>query len=143
MSLNKWIGIGNLVKDPEAKYTPSGKSVCNFTIAVGNSEKQADGSYGADFIKCICWEKTADNMMKYCQKGTHVAVEGTLRIRSYDNNEGGKNWITEIQYCNVTYLSRTIEQGESSSEPTPKPTKKVSAPAEDDDFADADPFADE
>jgi single-strand DNA-binding protein len=139
MSLNKWIGIGNLVKDPEAKYTPSGKSVCNFTIAVGNSEKKEDGSYGAYFINCICWEKTADNMMKYCQKGSQVAVEGTLAIRKYEDKEGNTKYITEIQFCQVQYLSRTKEQGENSSEPKFKKTLTV----DDDDFAEADPFADE
>ena len=95
--------IGRLVRDLELKYLPNGKAVGNFTIAV-------DRGYGdkkeTDFIKCIAWEKTAENMANFTKKGSLVMVDGSIKTGSYDK-EGTKVYTTDIQVSRVVFLERT------------------------------------
>lgn len=91
--MNHWVGIGRLTRDPEVRYTQSGKACAKFTLAIdrrGNGEKQAD------FIQCVAWEKTAEIIGNHCTKGKKIAVEGRIQTRSYDANDGTKRYVTEI-----------------------------------------------
>lgn len=91
--MNTWVGIGRLVRDPEVRYTQSGKAVCRFTLAIdrrGNGEKQAD------FIQCVAWEKIAEVISQYTGKGRKIAVEGRIQTRSYDAQDGNKRYVTEV-----------------------------------------------
>ncbi len=78
--------LGRLVKDPELKELESGKKVCNMTIAVQRSYKNADGIYEADFIDCSLWEGVALNMTQYCKKGDLIAVKGRLQQDKYEKD---------------------------------------------------------
>ena len=82
--MNKAILVGRLTKDPELKTTASGVSVCSFTIAINRRFRNAEGNYDADFINCVAWRKQAENIAKYCVKGTQVAAEGRIQTRSYE-----------------------------------------------------------
>ena len=94
--MNKAILIGNLVADPSANTTNSGKAVSNFRIAVQREFSNQQGVREADFFNVIAYEKTADFVNSYMVKGRKVAVEGRIQIRSYDANDGTKRWVTDI-----------------------------------------------
>lgn len=103
--MNKWIGIGRLVKAPEARTTPNGISVTTFTIAINRRRDKEQ----ADFINIVTWRGLADNCAKYLQKGQQVAVTGELQIRSYEAKDGTKKYITEIQADDVEFLGKSGE----------------------------------
>lgn len=102
--LNRAILIGRLTKDPELKYTPSGKAVTSFTLAVDRTFSGQDGKKEADFINVVTWNKLAETSANYLKKGRLTAVEGRIQIRNYDNNEGKKVYVTEIIADNVRFL---------------------------------------
>lgn len=93
--MNAWVGIGRLTRDPEVRYTQSGKACAKFTLAI-DRRKSADGNQQADFIQCVAWEKTAEVISQYCTKGKKIAVEGRIQTRSYDGNDGNKRYVTEV-----------------------------------------------
>ena len=103
--LNHVILIGRLTKDPELKYTPSGTAVASFTLAVDRFRKNADGEKEADFIPIIAWQKQAENCAEYLRKGSLAAVEGRINVRSYEDKEGKKRWVTEVVAEAVKFLS--------------------------------------
>ena len=84
--------MGRLTKDPEIRYTQNNRAVCNFTLAV-NRRFNADE---ADFINCQAWQKTAEFISKYFQKGSMIAVVGRIQTRTWEDNEGKKRYITEV-----------------------------------------------
>ncbi|WP_314624354.1 single-stranded DNA-binding protein [uncultured Selenomonas sp.] len=93
--MNKAILLGRLTKAPEIKYTQSGKAVASFTLAI-DRRKGANGEKQADFISCVAWEKTAETIGNYCDKGQQIAVEGRIQTRSYDAKDGTKRYATEV-----------------------------------------------
>ena len=93
--MNHWVGIGRLTRDPNVKYTQSGKAYASFTLAI-DRRKNSDGNQQADFISCVAWEKTAEVISQYCAKGKKIAVEGRIQTRSYDANDGTKRYVTEV-----------------------------------------------
>lgn len=103
--LNHVILIGRLTKDPELKYTPSGTAVASFTLAVDRFRKNADGEKEADFIPIIAWQKQAENCAEYLRKGSLAAVDGRINVRSYEDKEGKKRWVTEVVAEAVKFLS--------------------------------------
>ena len=103
--MNKAFIIGNLTKEPELRTTPSGVSVCTFTVAVQRSYKDANGEKQADFIPVITWRGLAENCSKYLAKGKKVAVAGEIQTRSYDAQDGSKRYVTEIVANNVEFLT--------------------------------------
>ena len=91
--MNKAILLGRLTKAPEIKYTQSGKAVASFTLAI-DRRKGANGEKQADFISCVAWEKTAETIGNYCDRGQQIAVEGRIQARSYDAKDGTKRYAT-------------------------------------------------
>ena len=109
--MNKVILIGRLTKDPELKTTTSGTPTTTFTIAVDRTFTNQNGQREADFINCVAWRKQAENISRYCFKGSQVAVEGRIQTRNYDAQDGTKRYITEVICDNVTFLgSRNSNQ---------------------------------
>lgn len=94
--MNKIILMGRLVRDPEVRYTQTGKVVCQFTLAVDRPFANQEGQREADFIPVIVWGKQAELCGNSLTKGQRALVEGRLQIRSYDAKDGSKKWITEI-----------------------------------------------
>lgn len=113
--MNHWIGIGRLVRDPNVKYTQSGKACAKFTLAI-DRRKSSDGNQQADFIQCVAWEKTAEVISQYCAKGKKIAVEGRIQTRSYDANDGTKRYVTEVVVNNMEFCDRK-GSGTSSAAP--------------------------
>ena len=103
--MNKVILIGRLTRDPEMRTTTSGLSSTNFTVAVNRTFTNQNGERDTDFINCVAWRRQAENISKYCTKGTQVAVEGRIQTRSYDAPDRSKRYVTEVVADNVTFLS--------------------------------------
>ena len=113
--MNKVIIIGRLTRDPEMRTTPSGVATTSFSIAVQRNYANAQGDREADFINCVAWRKQAENIAKYCTKGSQVAVDGRIQTRNYDAQDGTKRYVTEVIADNVTFLGSRSGSAESSS----------------------------
>ena len=96
--VNKWIGIGNLTKDPEVKYTPSGTAVATFSIACNETWKNKDGTKEdkVEFISIVAFGKLAVICGEYLHKGKQVYIEGRIQTRQWDDKSGNKRYTTEI-----------------------------------------------
>ena len=115
MSLNKWCGIGRMVKDPNLRQTQSGKSVVSFTIAVERDFKNKDGEREADFINIVAWRQTADFICRYFKKGSMIAVEGEINTRRYEDKNGNKRIAFEVVAQHVYFAGAKV-QAESKPE---------------------------
>ena len=94
--MNKVILMGRLTKDVEMRQTPNGVSLARFSIAVTRRFKNSNGEYDADFINCIAWRQTGEFIARYFQKGSMIAVVGSIQSRSWDGNDGKKQYATEV-----------------------------------------------
>ena len=110
----KVICIGRNTRDVELRQTPSGTSVVEFSVAVNRTFKNANGERESDFFNCIAYNKTAELISKYVNKGDQVGIEGRLQTRNYTNKEGKKVYITEIIVENVEFL-QTKKQDEQTA----------------------------
>jgi single-strand DNA-binding protein len=120
--MNRAIIIGRLTKDPEMRTTQSGIASTNFTVAVNRNFTNQSGEREADFLNCVAWRKQAENVAKYCTKGSQVAVEGRIQTRSYDAQDGSKRYVTEIIADNVTFLGSKGSNASIESNPESNPT---------------------
>ena len=102
--LNRIILIGRLTRDPELRYTPNGKAVASFSLAVDRGRTNAQGEKETDFIDIVVWDKQAETCANYLGKGRLVAVEGRLQIRSYETQDGQKRKAAEVVAQNVRFL---------------------------------------
>lgn len=98
MSVNKVILVGNLGKDPEVRYTPSGAAVASFSLATTERYKDKDGKAQekTEWHNIIAWRQLAEICGKYLHKGKQVYIEGKIQTRSYDDRDGNKRYVTEI-----------------------------------------------
>ena len=103
--MNKVILIGNLTRDPELRTTPSGVSVCSFSIAVNRRRANQQGERETDFFNIIAWRGLGDLCGKYLSKGRKVCVTGEIQNRSYDGKDGVKRYVTEIIADDVEFLT--------------------------------------
>ena len=124
--MNKVILIGRLTKEPDFRSTANGTSVCTFTIAI-NRRFKTEGQQQADFIPIVAWGKTADICAKYLHKGSQVAVCGSIQTRSYDDKNGNKVYVTEVNAEEVQFLSK----GNNEAENNLKMAQEMFAPIED------------
>jgi len=123
-ALNRVILIGNLTQDPELRYTPSGVAVTSFTLAVNRrgSNSGSDDQPDADFIPIVVWRTSAERCSEYLEKGSQIAVDGRLQVRSYDDRDGIRRTRAEVVAWRVVFLQRlkqrfsqdTGEQGEDN-----------------------------
>lgn len=114
--MNKALLIGRLTRDPELRTTPTGRNVCQFSIAVNRSFTNANGDREADFINCVVWDKQAENLVKYQKKGNQIAVDGRIQTRNYDDKDGKRVYVTEILATSISFLdSKGTNTGGSSS----------------------------
>lgn len=107
---------GRLTKDLELSYTQSGLPVGSFTLAV-NRQYKKDGQPDADFINCVAWKKTAENLSQYTHKGSLIGIEGRIQTHSYDNQQGQKVYVTEVVVEHFAFLEPKNNQAESTTEP--------------------------
>lgn len=113
--MNKLMIIGNVSNIPELRTTPSGKTVCNFNVAV-NRRKRVEGQPDADFFRVSAWGDLGENCQKYLVKGKKVCVVGTVGCRSYTNSKGEAMASLEVMANEVEFLSPRQEQTEIQPE---------------------------
>ena len=101
--MNKVFLTGRLTAKPELRYTQSNNAVASFTVAV-NRQKKQDGTQEADFINCRVWNKQAENLCKYQDKGNLILVDGSIRVDSYLGNDGSKKYTTYVLAERIEYL---------------------------------------
>lgn len=102
--INRVVLVGRLTRDPQLKRTAQGDAVASFTLAVNRNYTSNDGQQQADFINCVVWRKSAENVERYCSKGSLVGIEGRIQSRSYDNNQGQKVFVVEVLCDSVQFL---------------------------------------
>lgn len=118
MSVNKVIVMGRLGKDPELKATPSGASVCNFSVATSEAWKDKQGvkQEKTEWHNIVTWNKTAENCNKFLSKGSQVYIEGKIETRKWQDKEGKDRYMTEIKAMTVQFI------GSKSSDQAPTNT---------------------
>lgn len=101
--------IGNLTRDPEVRFTPSGIPVAKFSIAVNRPKNKQTGSQEVDFINIVAWRRLAEICRDYLKKGSPVSIEGRLEIRRYEK-AGEKKTFAEVVADNMQMLGRKSDQ---------------------------------
>lgn len=133
--MNKVALVGNLVRDPELTQTPSGISVCKFTLAVNRNFTNANGEREADFINIVVWRAMAENCGKYLNKGSKVAVCGQIQTSSYEADDGSKRYRTDVVAQDVEFIKTSDKEAAGPTQAAKtSPKKKVAdlKPVEDD-----------
>lgn len=113
--MNKCEFIGRLTKDPELTTTTSGISITKFNIAVDRKFKKEDGTKETDFFNCVAWRGLADNINKYVHKGSKVYVFGEIQNHSYDDKDGIKRYVTDLQVSDCEFLDNKLSPEEKSN----------------------------
>jgi single-strand DNA-binding protein len=145
-SVNKWIGIGNLGRDPESRYTASGEAICNFSIACTETWKDkqtGERKEMTEWVRISAFGKLAEICSQYLKKGSQVYVEGSLRTRKWTDKDGQERYTTEIRCDDMKMLGSRQGMGAPAAggggggydEPTdyaPAPPKNKPKPSFDD-----------
>jgi single-strand DNA-binding protein len=110
--LNNVVLIGNLTRDPELRYTPSGIPVCTLRLAVNRNFTNQQGEIETDFFNVVVWRNQAEKCAEYLGKGRQVAITGRLQSRSWEGNDGQKRFATEVVADRVVFLGRRSQREE-------------------------------
>ena len=105
--------MGRLARDPELRQTTTGKNVASFRIACDRGRRDANGQSQADWIDVVAWDRQAEFVCKYFQKGSLIVVDGRLQSRSYQDKTGANRTAVEVVANNINFA------GPKSSNPTP------------------------
>jgi len=111
--LNKAIIMGRLTRDPEMRYTQSNIAVCSFSVAVDRNYIPAGGQRQTDFINVVAWRSTAEFVGKYFSKGKMIVVCGSIQTRTWDGQDGRKNYATEI-VADEVFFGESKRDGDSA-----------------------------
>jgi len=111
--LNSVVLIGNLTKDPELRYTPSGLPVCTLRLAVGRNFPNSQGEMETDYFNVVVWRNQAEKCAEYLSKGRQIAVTGRLQSRSWEAADGGKRSTVEVVADRVVFLGRRERRDEN------------------------------
>lgn len=129
MSINKIILLGNVGSDPEVRTTPAGTIVANFTLAT--SERGYTAQNGTvvpertEWHNITAWNGPAKLVQGYVKKGSKLYVEGKVRTRSYDDKQGVKRYVTEVQVETIELLDKKPQAGAAPGTPVPPPAPAV------------------
>ena len=126
--MNKVFLIGNLTRDPELSETPSGVSVCKFSIAVN---RRTNGDPKTDFYNITAWRGLGETVAKYAKKGNKIAVCGNIELRDYEDGEGRKRTAIDIIAQDVEFLTPKSEQT-AEPEATKPSSRLIPEPVDDD-----------
>lgn len=116
-SINKVILVGNLTRDPEMKDTQNGQSICTFGLATNREWMTSNGERkkSTEFHEVVAWAKLADICHKYLKKGKFVYLEGYIKRRTWDGEDGEKKHKTEIVLQDMIMLNKKGDESESYS----------------------------
>lgn len=118
--------MGRLTADPELRHTQNDVAVTSFTVAVDRSYARAGTERQTDFIDVVAWRQTAEFVCKYFQKGSMIAVTGSIQTRNYEDRQGNKRKAFEIVASDVSFTGSKRESGSAGggsyeSAPAPRP----------------------
>lgn len=131
-SLNKVMLIGNLTRDPQVRFTPSGTAVCTFGIATNRSWVPSDGSdrqEETEYHNIVAWSKLAEICGQLLKKGDKVYVDGRIRTREWKSQDGQDRRVTEIVIDNMMLLSNSRGGGSYSAEESAPAPEAPATPA--------------
>jgi single-strand DNA-binding protein len=137
MSVNKVILVGNLGRDPEVRATPSGQSVCSFSIATTErfTDRAGQQREQTEWHNVVAWGRQADTCGQYLKKGRQVYVEGKLTTRQYEAKDGtGKRYRTEIVAQRVQFLGGRTSAGFDEGAPDFNSVPDGPPPVDDEDI---------
>jgi single-strand DNA-binding protein len=108
VSLNKCMIIGNLGRDPEMRYTPSGQAVTQFTVAVNRyyKDQQGERQEETEWFRVVAWGQQAEFAAEYLRKGNKVYIEGRIQTRQWEGQDGQKRYTTELVANTIQNLER-------------------------------------
>jgi len=115
--INNVVLVGRITKDIDLRMSESGKAYTNFTLAVNRAFKGQDGQQQADFISCKTFNKQAENLARYCGKGSLIAVVGSIQVSNFQGKDGNTVYRTEVIANNIQFLD-TRNQGQQQQQPT-------------------------
>ena len=127
--MNKLFIVGNLTRDPELRTTPSGVSVCSFTVAVNRRRSQSNDQPEADFFRVSAWRGLGENCAKYLAKGRKVSVVGAVSVSTYQANDGTTRASLEVTADDVEFLTSRQEAQESGNYAPPAAAAPAPQPA--------------
>ncbi len=129
-NLNKVFLIGNLTRDPELRYIPSGTAVATFTLATGRAYTLASGEKKEEtcFIRCVAWARQAELCGEYLSKGSPIFVEGRLQSRSWETPDGQKRSMIEVVVQNIQFLGKVPRGAADSATEEPAGAVREAAP---------------
>ena len=114
--MNRFIGLGRLVREPELKIIENSESkYVDMTIAINRDFKNKEGKVEADFINCIFWNNLAERVSKYVKKGDRLSFEGRIRVSSYEKEDGTKRYTTRVDVDKIEFVEYRREEN-----PTPE-----------------------
>lgn len=127
--------MGRLVADPQLRQTATGKNVASFRVAVDRGRKDANGQNRADFFDVVAWNKTAEFVCKYFQKGSLIAIDSHLQSRSYQDKSGQNRTAIEIIANNVHFAGSKNQNATREPDVAPPPAANLDsfAPIDDTD----------
>ncbi|MBP7088369.1 MAG: single-stranded DNA-binding protein [Candidatus Omnitrophica bacterium] len=133
VNFNKVLLVGNLTKDPELRYTPSGVAVTTLRLAVNRSFKDRGGQTQKDtcFVNVVVWSQMAEVCNQYLQKGRQVFIEGRLQSRSWKNSEGQNRSTIEVVASRVQFMPQGARQEEQEIDLGEEPEEVADSAAED------------
>lgn len=115
--INNVVLMGRLTAAPELKTTQSGISTVRFSVAVERRYNKQGEDRQTDFIDCVAWRQTAEFVSKYFNKGSMIAVEGSIQTRNYEDKNGNKRKAVEVQVDNVSFCGSKGETGTGGGNP--------------------------
>lgn len=115
--LNRVILMGRITQDLELKQTPSGVSVLSFSVAVDRSFVKQGEEKQTDFINCVAWRQTAEFISRFFGKGRMIAIEGNLRTRNYEDQNGSKHYVTEVYVDSVSFTGEAKQDAQAPTRP--------------------------
>lgn len=122
IKINRIVLIGRLTANPELRYTTNNIAITSFTLAVDRNFKNEDGNKEADFINIVAWNKKAELIHQYVQKGDLIGVIGRLQVRKYQNERGENRHATEVVLEEIEFLRNKPK--EEKTVPNTQPTTK-------------------
>ncbi|WP_283265378.1 single-stranded DNA-binding protein [Streptococcus dysgalactiae] len=110
--------VGRMTKDAELRYTASQVAVATFTLAVNRRFKEQNGEREADFINCVIWRQSAENLANWAKKGALIGITGRIQTRNYENQQGQRVYVTEVVAESFQVLESRNQQQSGQGNPS-------------------------
>ncbi len=129
--MNKVILMGRLTRDPENRVSQSGVSVTSFSLAVDRGYQKAGEERQTDFINCVAFSNTADFIKRFFVKGQLVLVMGSIQTRTWEGQDGKKNYVTEVIVSEAHFTGDRRDSNAGGTAPSAQPAANINKPDED------------